>query len=68
MLTEPKTALAGVTLEISFARLRASMARFSVERTPSGPFGRWDLVAIVETQDGWEKATRGIGFGKAPRS
>ena len=69
MLTELKTgpAGAGATLEISFPRLRALMARFSA-RTPSGPFGRWDLVAIVETQGGWEKAMGGIGNGKAPKS
>ena len=40
MLTEPKTALAGVMLESSFARFRASIAIFSEERTASRPFGR----------------------------
>ena len=34
----PKTALAGVMLEISFARFRASMAALSKGRGPSGPF------------------------------
>jgi hypothetical protein len=38
-LAEPKTALAGVMLEISFARFRASMAMFNIEREPSRPFG-----------------------------
>jgi hypothetical protein len=34
-LTEPKTALAGVALESSFARFMASMAAFNNERAPS---------------------------------
>ena len=38
--TEPKTAFAGVMLETSFARLMASMATLSEERTPSRPFDR----------------------------
>ena len=48
ILTEPKTALAGVILETSFARFMASMAMFNEERVPSRPFGRWVLAAIVE--------------------
>ena len=33
------------------------MAMFNVERTPSpGPFGRWDLSVMVETQGSHEKA------------
>ena len=55
MLTEPKTALAGVTLESSFARFSPSMATLSEERTPSRPLGRWGLVVIVENQGGCEK-------------
>jgi len=39
ILTEPKTALAGVTLAASFARFRASMATFNEEMVPSRPFG-----------------------------
>ena len=50
ILTDPKTALAGVMLDISFARFMASMAIFNEERVPSCPFGRWALVAIVGTQ------------------
>ena len=46
-LTEPKTAFAGVMLEISFARFRTSMATFNVERTLRRPFGRWEIVSIV---------------------
>ena len=41
-------ALAGVTLVASFARFKAPMATVSDERTPSCPFGRWDLSAMVE--------------------
>jgi len=46
--TEPNTALAGVMLESSFARFKPSMATSSEERTPSRPFGRWDLSTMVE--------------------
>ena len=47
----PKAAFAGVTLATSFARLRPSMVRFNVERTPSPvPFCRWDLSVMVEVQ------------------
>ena len=35
MLTEPKTALAGVGLEASFVRFMTSMAAFNSERAPS---------------------------------
>jgi len=54
-LAEPKMALAGVTAETSFARFKASMAAFSKERVPSRPFGRWDLVAMVEVRGGCEE-------------
>jgi hypothetical protein len=47
-LTEPKTALAGVMLDISFARFKVSIVTFSVERAPFRPFGRWEFAAIVE--------------------
>jgi len=40
ILTEPKTALAGVILETSFARFMVSMATFNEESVPSRPFGR----------------------------
>jgi len=54
ILTEPKTALAGVMLEISFARFMASIAIFNEERFLSFPSDRWGLVSIVETQRGGE--------------
>ena len=47
-LAEPNAALAGVILEVSFARLRAPMAVFNEDRAPSCPFDRLDLSAIVE--------------------
>ena len=61
--TEPKTALAGVMLEISFARFEASMSTFKAERTPSRSFGRWEFVAIDETRGicekvAWTKAAK----------
>jgi hypothetical protein len=48
--TEPKTALAGVILESSFARFKASMAAFNDEIVLSRPLGRWDSASMVETQ------------------
>ena len=48
-LTEPKTALAGVMLEISLARFKASMAAFNAETAPSRSLGLWDLASMVET-------------------
>ena len=48
-LTEPKTAFAGVTLDISFARFIASMDTFNVETRPPRPLGRREVVAIVKS-------------------
>jgi len=55
ILTDPKTALAGVMLETSFARFMASMAMFNEVRVPSRLLGRWGLAAIVGTQSVGEK-------------
>ena len=41
---EPKTALAGVTLEDSFARFIVLMAAFSEEKTLSGRFYRLEFA------------------------
>ena len=49
-LTEPKTALAGVMLETSFARFMASMATFNAERIPSLGFCPWEFASIVESR------------------
>ena len=48
MLTVPKTALAGVILETSFARFIAPTAVSKEERTPSRRFDRWGFVTIVD--------------------
>lgn len=53
-LTTPKTALAGVILESSFARLRPPMAALSEERTLTRPSGRWGPSAMAEAQGSWE--------------
>ena len=45
-LVDSNAALAGTMLVVSFAKPKALIATFSEER---GPFGRWDLAAIVET-------------------
>ena len=57
ILTDPKTALAGVMLETSFARFMASMARFNEESVPSRPFCfcRWDWASIVEPRRSGER-------------
>ena len=47
MATEPKTAMAGVMLETSFARFSPSMVIFNEEITPSLPFGLWDSSVMV---------------------
>ena len=52
--TEPKTALAGVTLESSFARFNASMDAFNTRIVPSRPLGRWDSASMVETRGSGE--------------
>jgi len=49
MPTDPKTAFAGVILEISFARFMASMAKFSEETIPPRAFGGWDLVSMARS-------------------
>ena len=58
ILAEPKTALAGVILETSFARFKASMAAFSAEMVPSCSLGCWVLDSMVETRDRCERIVR----------
>jgi hypothetical protein len=69
-MTEPKTALAGVMLEISFARFRVSMATLNVERMPFRPLSRWELVAIVEIVVAARKlyGERAVTLRKCPRT
>ena len=64
-LADSNAGLAGAVPVASFARFKASIAMLS-ESTPSRPFGRWDLVSMVETQDivggavcGLEEESRG---------
>ena len=63
-LTEPNAALAGVMLEISFARSMASMAAFNDERTPSSRrCDRRESASMVETRgrqenDAFQRAVR----------
>ena len=47
-------AFAGVMLEISFAKLTASMAMFNEERVPSRPFCSCELVSMTRSQGGYE--------------
>ena len=60
MLAVPNAALAGIILETSFARFRASIATFSEEGTPSRPFGRWKLAVMGETQGSCKRAAQRI--------
>ena len=55
MLTVPKTALAGVIVEISFARFMASIVAFNAETIPFLPLGCRDLVSMVETRGSCER-------------
>ena len=48
-LTEPKTVLADVMFESSFARSVVSMAIRSEEKAPFCPLGRWDLVSMARS-------------------
>ena len=61
-LTEPKTALAGVILESSFARFKTSMDPFNAEIAPSRPFGRRDSISMAETRDGCERTVQREGL------
>ena len=58
---EVNAVLTGVTLVVSFARFRASMAMFSEERASICPCSRWVLVAMVKMQDSCEKAEQYAG-------
>ena len=58
MPTVAKTAFAGVILEIFSARSMASMAAFNKETAFSRPFGRWELVVMVETESSRKETVR----------
>ena len=55
ILTDPKTALAGVILEIFSARLKALIAAFNAETAPWRSLDRWDLASIVEIRGSCER-------------
>ena len=61
--TEPKAACAGAMVEISFAVVRTSMARFSLERVLSRPSCCWESEAITEGRGSLE----GMGWAQALR-
>ena len=58
-LTVPKTALAGVVFEASFARFRTSMAAFNEDVTLSLPFDFEDFGAIAGLCVSWEAVRKG---------
>ena len=66
-LVDLNASLAGFTLVVSLARSRVSIAPFSEGRAPSGPFGSWDLVFIVEEQGYHEEAGRCTTTNKGER-
>ena len=57
-LTVPKTALAGVMLDASFARFKASTATFNAVIVPSRSLGRWDPAFMVETRGCGERTVQ----------
>ena len=64
-LTVPKTALAGVTPESSFARFKAVTAASSEERATSRCFDRWGLVlSMVKIRSSCKKVARSVGCGE----
>lgn len=62
ILTEPKMALTGVMLEISFPRFRASIATFNEERAS----GRFGLASMFETRSGRERKAWRAGCEERP--
>jgi len=64
--TAARTAFAGVISKAFSVQLAASMAAFKKEIVFSRPFGRWELVAMVEAQDGCQGTVRGAGCEEEP--
>lgn len=58
--------MAGVTLVLSFARVKSPMAIFKDVRAPSRPRCRRDCVAIVEACGGHERTVRRTGCRENP--
>ena len=67
-LAELNALFVGAMVEASLARFMASMAAFNRERALSRSFGRWDLVAIGESQGGCEEAVRRAGHEEESES
>ena len=63
-LTDPKTALAGVLLVISFTKLNASMKPFNTEMTLSRSLGCRDWVSMVEIRGRWGRTVQRKGCVK----
>ena len=64
-LTEPNAAFAGVILEISFARFRASMAIFNDESVASRRFRRWGFaLSMVKSRGRCEEGVWRGGCGR----
>jgi len=59
MLTEPKTALAGVMLEAPFATFMASMVTFNVDKAPSRRFSMIESRDSYENQRSWQAVRNG---------
>ena len=57
-IAEPKTALAGVTLETFSARFKASMAASNAEMAPFRPLGGWEFMSMVGARGSWEESVR----------
>ena len=55
ILAEPKTALAGVILETSFVRFKASMTALNAEAVPPHSLDCWVLRSMAETRGGCER-------------
>jgi len=66
-MTEPKTALAGVMVENSFARFKASMATFNDERVPPRLFDCRDTVSMAESKRSNEKSVEAARKGWEPK-
>ena len=67
MLAETNTALAGVILETSLARFKASMNTFNAEMIPSWSLGCWVLGSMVKTGGRWERIVRRGGSEEFPQ-
>ena len=56
LLVERNASFAGLTLVVSLARSKVSMAAFNEERAPPDPLRCLDLVSIVKEKDANDEA------------